>query len=231
MNNRFIIISVGGSLIIPKSGFDISFLKKFKKMIFEEVAQGKRFILVIGGGATARYYQQGAKELGVRAATDLDWIGIQTTRLNAQFVHTLFNDIAYKDILVDPRKRVSTGKSPLLIAAGWKPGASTDYQAVCLAKTYGADRVINLSNIDCVYDKDPKEYPDAKKIIDIDWKTFRKDIVGDVWEPGKNVPFDPIASKTAASLRLTVQIVNGNALAQVKKAIQGNTSVGTYIHP
>ena len=51
-----------------------------------------------------------------------------------------------------------------MVAGGWMPGRSTDDDAVRLAKIYGAEMVINLSNIDYVYDKDPNKYKDAKKL-------------------------------------------------------------------
>jgi uridylate kinase len=54
MKTNLKIISVGGSIVIPKTGFDIPFLKKFRQLIINEVKRGSRFILVIGGGATGR---------------------------------------------------------------------------------------------------------------------------------------------------------------------------------
>ena len=51
------ILSVGGSIIIPKTGFDIDFLKKFRRMILNRVKKGEKFILVIGGGATCRVFK------------------------------------------------------------------------------------------------------------------------------------------------------------------------------
>ena len=84
----------------------------------------------------------------------------------------------------------------ILVAGGWRPGHSTDFNAVVLGKYLGAKRIINLSNIDAVYDRDPKQFPDAQPIRNIDWQGFRA-IVGDVWDPGMNTPFDPIAAQLA----------------------------------
>ena len=224
------ILSVGGSIIIPKTGFDSAFLKKFKALILGEVKKGTHFILVIGGGATARTYQAGlATMVGDRKET-LDWIGIETTRLNANFVRLMFGEYAYESVINDPRKPVKT-KKPIIVAFGWKPGCSTDKDAVLLAESYGVKEIINISNIEYVYTKDPSIYPDAEKVESIDWKTYRKEIVGDVWTPGKNSPFDPIASKDAERLRMTVSIVRGSDLNEVKKAIQGKKFKGTVIKP
>lgn len=222
------IISVGGSIIIPKIGFDIPFLKKFKKLILDEIKKGEKFILVVGGGSTARSYQSALSKVTKPTHTDLDWMGIGGTVINAQFVRLMFGDIAHEDIVIKPIKKVSAKKS-LIIAAGYQPGWSTDMDSVLLAKTYGAHEVINLSNIAYVYDKDPKKFKNAKKLERIDWKTFRHDIVGTTWTPGKNVPFDPVASQEAEKLKLTVKILKGTDLGEVKKAIEGKKFRGTVV--
>ena len=90
-----------------------------------------------------------------------------------------------------------------MVAAGWKPGWSTDFDAVVLAEKFGADTVINLSNISKVYSADPKLDPEAVPFDRMSWSELKK-LVGDTWIPGKNVPFDPVATERAAALRLTV---------------------------
>ncbi len=228
MKNNYKIISVGGSIIIPKSGFDIKFLKKFRELILKQVKKGNKFILVIGGGATCRVYQDALGKAVKTNNTDLDWMGIHTTIFNAQFVRLLFKDVAYGEVVTDPTKKVKTNKK-VLIASGWKPGCSSDKDAVLLAQTYGAKEVINLSNIEYVYDKDPNKYKNAKKIEEINWKYFRKNVVGYKWMPGKNVPFDPIASGLAEKLGLRVSILKGTDLVEVEKVIGGGKFKGTVI--
>ncbi|OGH91447.1 MAG: hypothetical protein A2507_00445, partial [Candidatus Magasanikbacteria bacterium RIFOXYD12_FULL_33_17] len=172
MKNNLKIISVGGSIIIPKTGFDINFLKKFRQMILDEVKKGQKFILIIGGGSTARVYQDALKETVKLKDVDLDWMGIGATIINANFVRLMFGEFAYKEVVTNPTKKIKS-KQAIIVAAGYKPGCSTDYDAVLFAKTYGAKEMLNLSNIEYVYDKDPKKFPDAKIIENIDWKTFR----------------------------------------------------------
>ncbi len=222
------IISLGGSIIIPKTGFNPAFLKKFRKLILDQVKKGKTFVLILGGGATCRIYQGALKKTRRVSNTDLDWMGLAATIINAEFVRQLFIDSAYKEVLSDPTKKVHT-KKPIIVASGWKPGNSTDFGAVKFAKTYGAIDVLNLSNIAYAYDKDPAKYKSAKKIEQIDWKEFRK-IVGSKWIPGANAPFDPIASREAEKLGLRVSILKGTDLKEVRKAIEGESFRGTVIY-
>lgn len=226
-NQSFTILSVGGSIVIPKTGFDVEFLKKFRSLILEQVQLGKKFILVVGGGATCRTYQNALRESGVIEDLALDWMGIETTVLNANFVRHLFGPAAYEKVVVKPTRMVKTDKSAI-IAAGFKPGWSTDTDAVLLAKAYGAKEIFNLSNVDYVYDSDPNVNPNAQKFKNLTWKQFRK-IVGNKWVPGANVPFDPIAAKKAAKLGLKVGFVKGSDLEEVKKALSGGVFQGTVI--
>ncbi len=222
-----IIISLGGSIIIPKTGFNPVFLKRFRTMMLNEVKNGKKFVLIVGGGDTARRYQYALRKTVKPTNKDLDWMGIATTKVNAEFVRLFLQNVAYKEVVSDPKKKIKTSK-PIIIASGFKPGCSTDLRAVQYAKMYNATDVMNLSNIAYVYDKDPAKYKNAKKITKISWKDFRK-IVGSSWNPGSNVPFDPIASKEAQTLGLRVSMLKGTDLKEVKKAMIGEKFRGTII--
>lgn len=228
-DNAFI-LSLGGSLVVPKTGIDVSFLQSFNTFIRGQVSANKRrFFIVVGGGDTAgKYITAGRETVGHDLTNDdCDWLGIHATRLNAQLVRTIFRDIA------DPRvikhyEIILKIERPVAVAAGWKPGWSTDYDAVILCQDYGVKQVINMSNVDKVYDKDPREHKDAKPIDQISWTDYRK-IAGDEWTPRMNLPFDPIAAKLAQEQGITVKILNGKNLDNLALALDGKPFVGTTI--
>ncbi len=220
------IISLGGSLIVPDE-IDTGFLEKFIKFIKDRVLAGERFVLITGGGKVCRRYQKAANDLGITDIESNDWIGIHVTRLNAQFLRIILGELAHNEIIINPNE-VSGVTKPVVVAAGWKPGWSTDFDAVELAKLFKAKRLVNLSNIDYVYDKDPKQFPDAKKIEQISWTEFRK-IIPKKWEPGLNAPFDPIAAKEAEAIPLEVAIMNGRDIENLKNYFDGENFVGTLI--
>ncbi len=221
-----IIVSLGGSLIVPEE-IDIEFLKEFRELILKHTKLGKKFIIITGGGKTARRYQKAAAEISQLNEEDLDWIGIHGTRLNAHLLRTIFRDVAHPVRVKNPTKKEKF-KEPVLVAAGWKPGCSTDFDAVLLAKTYNAKKLVNLTNIEYVYDKDPKKFKDAKPVEKISWADFRK-IVGDEWDPGLNMPFDPVASKEAQKLGLEVAIMKGSDLKNFEAYINNEKFKGTVI--
>ncbi len=227
-SNETIILSIGGSIIIPETGFDPVFLGQFKKLILERVVQGQRFVLVTGGGATARQYQRVAETFNDLVEYDLDWLGIETTKLNAYLIRLMFNKHAYEKVVTDPQTGLDSDQ-PIIVAAGWQPGCSTDKDAVLHAEARDAKQIFNLTNTDYVYDSDPRANPNAKKIEHISWSDFRENIVGHSWVPGKNAPFDPIASELAQKLGLRVSILRGTNLDTVRLALEGKPFPGTVI--
>ncbi len=225
--NKTYIISLGGSLIAPPAGIDSQFLKKFRSLILKHVRKGQEFFIVTGGGATCRNYNTAAKKVAEITAEDLDWLGIKVTKLNAYLLKIIFGDHAYSNIISDPSIQIHTNKK-IMIGAGWQPGCSTDKIAVILARTNKIKTIINLSNIDYVYDKDPAKYKSAKKLTKVDWQQFQK-IVGTKWSPGLNMPFDPVATRLAKQLGLEVVIMNGQKQKNLKNFLAGKKFQGTVI--
>jgi len=220
------IISLGGSIIVPDQ-VDIAFLKKLKKLILNFVKKGERFILVCGGGSTCRKYNLALDKLTDPTNIDKDWVGIMATRLNAELVRVMFKKQAYEKVVYNPHKKIKTNKK-IIIAAGFEPGCSTDNDAVILAKQFKADLIINTTNTDYVYDKDPHKYKSAQAIKELTWPEFKR-IIGGKFLPGMHAPFDPIAGKLAMKNQMEVAIVNGTKLSNLKKLLEGKKFVGSMI--
>jgi len=223
------VISLGGSIVAPE-GVDEAFLKDFSALVGELLAsdEKRRFIFVVGGGGPARIWQKAYRNIVAKTEDEqADWIGIMATRLNAQLIRAIMGEWCAQDVVYDPTK-VEPLMGRVLVASGWKPGFSSDYDAVLLAERFHADAVINLSNIEKVYTDDPKKNPAAKPIDAISWTDFCA-MVGDEWVPGKNVPFDPIASRHAAKIGLKVICAAGKNLPNLKKILLGEPFTGTII--
>jgi uridylate kinase len=221
------ILSLGGSLIYPDDGPDTRFLKSFRDLILRRVRRGERFAIITGGGKVCRKYQGAAAKIRPMSTEELDWLGIHVTHLNAHFVQALFGDQAHPHIVTNPTEKISL-RRPILLGAGWKPGCSTDYDTVLLAKNLGSSTIINLTNIDYVYDADPRRNPAAKPIKLLTWRELRK-MFGTEWKPGLNSPFDPVAAKQAERLGLRVITTNGKKLKNLEKILDGQPFRGTTI--
>ncbi len=227
-HSKTIVISLGGSIISPKVGeININLLKNFRKLILKFLKKRFKFIIIVGGGKTCRLYQSAASKIVKLPDEDKDWLGIHTTRLNAHLLRTVFRKVAYPVILDEPKKTVKNNWQ-LLIAAGWRPGRSTDYIAVLLARRFKVKEIINAGDVPFVYSKDPDKYKTAKAFKKISWREFRK-IVGSRWSPGLSTPFDPIAAKLAEKLKIRVFIIKGTEIKNFEKVLLGEKFQGTTI--
>jgi uridylate kinase len=218
--SQITVIALGGSLIVPHlsddGGIDVEFLKKFRRFVLDEInppaGGGRRFVIVAGGGKTCRVYQKAAGKVVKIKSDDLDWIGIASTKLNAELLRVLFQDAGEK----------------VLVEGGLKPGWSTDYIAVYLAQKHEAKEVIIAGDTPYVYEKDPRKFPKAKALPELSWAEYEK-LIPKKWSPGLSSPVDPIATKLAKKLKLQVKVLKGTDLANFKKAVEGKKFKGTII--
>lgn len=222
-----IIISLGGSLIVPDN-IDVEFLKEFKALILAHVSKGKKFIIITGGGKINNRYNNAARELTDNPSDrDLDWIGIAALKLNAELLRVVFAEYANSKVIDNLQNDFSFEKS-IIIGSAYEPGHSSDWDAVLAAKNIGAKKIVNLSNIDYVYDADPKLNPNAKKIEKISWADYRK-IIPKEWTSRLNSPFDPTASELAQKEGIEVAIMNGKPIDNLAKCLNGEKFLGTVI--
>ncbi|MBS3113292.1 UMP kinase [Candidatus Woesearchaeota archaeon] len=220
------VISLGGSLIIPNE-INYIFLKQFRKMIINYIKKGNKVIIVCGGGSICRKYYRAAKLVTNIKQSELDWVGVMATRLNAELIRIIFGSFAEKNVKYSPNKKYDFKK--ILIIGGDKPGGSSDLDTVELAKKYNTKEVINLSDISYVYDQNPKKYKNAKPLKSLRWQEYKK-VIGRKWVSGAHVPFDPIASNRAMQYGLKVIIANGKDLNNLKKILYSSRSFkGTVI--
>lgn len=233
------ILSIGGSIINPGEP-DVEFLAQFSTRVRNWLEENleERLVFVAGGGAPARIYQKALRDVLTEtgemtsASQDVlnagqDWLGIMATRINAQLLKEVFGDLCRDKVVTNPEGVIPfTGR--ILVGSGFLPGYSSDNVAVTLAKALGADTVINLSNIEKVYSADPKEDPNAQPLDQVSWADFRQ-MVGETWTPGMNVPFDPIASKLAEESGIRVICAKGTDIENTMAILEGQESVGTTI--
>lgn len=233
------ILSIGGSIINPGEP-NVKFLAEFSARIRKWLTENpeERLVFVAGGGAPARVYQQALVDILTDSAAiantkketveyGQDWLGIMATRLNAQLLAETFTDLCLDPVVTNPEIEVPFN-GRILVGSGYLPGYSSDKDAVVLAKQFGADTVINLSNIEKVYTVDPKKDPNAVPLDAISWADFRA-MVGPTWTPGMNAPFDPVASRLADESGIRVICAKGTNIDNTMAILNDEEFVGTVI--
>jgi len=229
------VLSLGGSIVAPADGPDVPFLVDFRSRLDAWLAAdaARKIILVVGGGGPARAYQSALRDFAARRNEKspdheaLDRIGIAATPINAQLVAAAMGGLCLDPVVEDPSAEIRFSGA-VLVAAGWKPGFSSDFDAVYLGERFGARTVLNLSNIAKVHTADPRIDPRAVPLDSISWKEFRA-LVGSSWTPGANLPFDPIASARAESSGMKVICAGGRDLDNVFRILDGKPFAGTTI--
>jgi len=215
-----VVLALGGSIIPveePETIINIGSLLK-------KCACNVELYVVTGGGKTARSYIKAARYFGADEKF-LDEIGIAATRLNAMLLKPF----------ICPRKDTpesieeAVAMTPPVVMGGTTPGHSTDAVGAMLASAVKADRFVIATDVDGIYDSDPKKNANAKKYDTISIKELRK-MSPDTWdEAGKKSAIDGIACRLIDEGKISTYVVNGKDLESLENAIYGREFKGTII--
>ena len=222
-----VVISLGGSMINSTGSVDTRFLGEFREALMKEE---ERVAIVTGGGKVAREYASAAMEFCGNNFV-ADEVAVAATRLNAGLVVSLFRDVAYPKVLRDfEAAAAALAGHRVVVMGGTVPGITTDTDSVLLAEAIGAKRLVNLSNVEGIFDSDPRTNPNAKKYDSMS----HDELVAlaqkyDQRAPGTNFVFDMIACKLAKRSKIELHFVNGKNLKDLDKAMKGKRHAGTIV--
>ncbi len=219
------VISLGGSRIIPKE-IDFKFLKKFKQLLYK--FPEKKFIVVTGGGKTARVYMKALKELK-KGDKEQSKTGIAITRLHAKFLMKIFGEKANHYLPKNMKKIKNLLLKNQVVFCGalkTKGKRTSDGTAADIASYFNCE-FINFTNVEGLYTKNPKKYKSAKKIKKISWKDFYEITKKIKFKAGQHFVLDQDAAKKIKENKIPTYITN--SLEEVDKIIQGKKFKGTLI--
>jgi len=219
-----IVISLGGSILFSNET-TTEYLNQVVKKI-TEISKHNRVYLIIGGGRIAREYIQIGRKMGLPEHS-LDELGIQVTRVNALLLAYMFN---IPTPLIPPTTEdAAQQQSNLVIMGGTTPGHSTDMVGAEIAEKTHAIRFIIATDVNGIYDKDPKKHNDAQQFSKIHISDLIK-TYGTDWESaGKNMVIDGPALLIIQKAKIPTVVVNGLDLHQLENALSGKPCDGTTI--
>jgi len=204
-------------------------IKGFANVVLRYVDRGNNIAIVVGGGPIARSYIELGRELGLSNAV-LDLLGIESARLNALLLASLLGKYAYLPIprsIDEFMEAWSTGK--VVVLGGLQPGQSTNAVAAIIAEVINADLLVNATNVDGVYDKDPSKYPNARLLREVTVDELERVLTYQEVLPGKYELFDKVALSIIRRSNISTVFVNAFKLDQVEKALNGERNVGTWL--
>ncbi|MGQ9543304.1 MAG: UMP kinase [Candidatus Bathyarchaeia archaeon] len=221
-----IVIKAGGYLFSPE--IDIENIRRFSIVIKKLRNMGHSIVIVTGGGFRARQYIEAVRRLGGDEAY-CDDVGIRFARLNALLLISALGDDAYPEVPEDTQElRVYHQLGKIVVLGGLQPGQSTNAVAAISAEAVGADMLINATDVDGVYLKDPKIDPSARRLEEISIKEFMKIILDEKAVAGGYKLFDPVAVKIIERSKIPTWILNGRDPENILRVVEG-LKVGTRI--
>ncbi|MDO8627056.1 MAG: UMP kinase [Candidatus Diapherotrites archaeon] len=228
-SNKTFVISLGGSVVVSEQ-INTELVSRFSSLLNSLIPQGYKFVVVVGGGRTARDYVAAGKTLNTTNFV-LDELGIQATRLNAKLVIQAFGN-AHPEVLTDinrAKEILASGKIPVF--GGLLPGITTDCVAALLAESLKA-KFVNLSNVDGVYSSDPKTNPKAKFYTTISHNELIKVVAKAVIAsggPSQNIILDLPSCLVLKRSNIKGFILNAQDTNNLSNAFQGLEFKGTTV--
>lgn len=230
MTSKKIVMKFGGSVLYKENmTLNVELINNIINVINSLHEEGHKIAIVVGGGKLARVIIQASDVLG-HVTTFKDILAVESTRIHALLVIASLKDKAY---LLVPRsfeevgKALSTGK--IVVTGGLQPGQSTSAVSALLAEYWGADFLLNLTNVDKVYNKDPHRFPDAKPIDKMTSEELLEIILKQEEEPGKYDLFDTVGCEIIKRSNIKLIFINGSNPENITKVVKGE-HVGTIVN-
>ena len=157
-------------------------LEKYAKKIQEVHKKGYEIGIVIGGGNIFRGMSVAAKGMDRVAG---DYLGMLATIMNSVALQAslekmgcdtrvmsaiTITQLAEPYIRRKASRHLEKGRIVIMAGGTGNPYFTTDTAAVLRGIEINADLIMKGTKVDGVYDKDPKEFPDAERFTDLSYK-------------------------------------------------------------
>ena len=231
MAKKVIVISLGGSLIVPNK-INYEFLNQFKKTL-EKNKRKYKFVIVCGGGQTARTYIKGLEAQKIKPKKKQllqSYLGIASTRLNARLLTYFFGEDANEGIPHNMKQVKNLLRKNDYVFCGalrYAKNQTSDSTSAKLAKYFKTD-FINLTNVKGLYNKNPKKFRSAKFIPEISHKDFLKMAKKITFKPGQHFALDQTAAKIIKKYNITTYILGDNT-KQLDNLLNNKHFIGSRI--
>jgi uridylate kinase len=229
-----IVIKFGGSLLFSEGG-----LINYKKITdFCDIIKNNKnynsIVIVCGGGIIARQYIKAIREFTDNEVL-CDIIGIDISRINSKLIISNLKEFTYPQVPESFEElAVALNSHKIVVMGGLQPGQSTTSVAIQVAEFLKATRLIILTDVDGIYDKDPKVFEDAKLLRELNYDSLQKIIVemSDDTQAaaGEYKIFDTVSLQILKRSNVIVSIISGSNLDQFKKLWNNEkVNIGTTI--
>lgn len=229
INKRRIVMKLSGSIFNITNANVMESIRRYAKMLLE-ISNTFQPIVITGGGKIARHYINIARSLGSDEA-NLDIIGIEVSRLNAKLLISALGEKVYSQVPKNLEEvAIAAASGQIVIAGGLHPGQSTNATSALIAETVKASKFLNATDVDGIYDSDPKKNRDAKLFERITIKECMEILGSESSMAGKYELIDIVALKVIERSRIPTWVLRSN-VNNIKHAVNNDVKhhVGTEI--
>ena len=224
-----VVVSIGGSVLAPDLGSQR--VAEHAAVVEDLVAEGCTVGVVVGGGGIAREYISAARQLGANEI-QLDQIGIDVTRLNARLLIAALGEQAstsaaetYEEAGEDMKR------GDVAVMGGVVPGQTTDAVSAALAEYTDSDLLVYATSVPGVFDADPNEDADARKLRELTPGELVDVIAGIEMNAGSSAPVDLLAAKLIERSGMRTIVLDGTDPERIGDAVRYGEHDGTDIVP
>lgn len=219
-----VVIKISGRVFSDDTGDEI---RKYAKML-AQMSPKVQPVVVAGGGKIARHYIGIARRFGLDEAS-LDIIGILVSRLNAGLMVAALGDKAHYAVpedLEQVTQAVAVGR--IVVTGGLHPGQSTNATAALIAEKVGATKFVNATDVNGIYDSDPRSNKSAKMFNEITVKKCLALLGSENSMAGGYDLMDIVALKVIERSKIPTLVIKSEP-SKIKEAVLKNKSPGTRI--
>jgi uridylate kinase len=185
-------------------------------------------IVVSGGGIIARHYVSLARSLGSDESS-LDEMGIEISRLNAMLLSAALGDSVYPVIPSNLEEiSVACQSGKIVVSGGLHPGQSTNATAALICEKIKADRFLNATDVDGIYDSDPKKNTKAKMFKEITIKKCLDLLNNESTQAGNYELLDIVAMKVIERSKIPTFVIKSDPKV-IRNLVMKNRQTGTKI--
>jgi uridylate kinase len=220
-------------LVIKLSGSVFNFKTTSKSLkeyaqILQDIQSKVQPVVVSGGGIIARHYVNLARSLGSDESS-LDEMGIEISRLNAMLLSASLGDSVYPVIPSNLEEiSVACQSGKIIVSGGLHPGQSTNATAALICEKIKADRFLNATDVDGIYDSDPKKNTKAKMFKEITIKKCLDLLNNESTQAGNYELMDIVAMKVIERSKIPTYVIKSDPKV-IRNLIMKNRQTGTKI--
>ena len=228
-----IVIKLSGSIFSLSDNHDqdsnnyYNIFKQYSDILIN-LTPNVQLIVITGGGSIARLYINFARKLGLDEAS-LDLLGIAISRVNARLLIASLGHYAYPEVprsLDDVSKFVESNK--IIVSGGLHPGQSTNATSALIAEKTRASEFINATDVNGIYDSDPRKNKNAKLFEKIELGKLLNILLKESSMAGEYDLLDIVALKVIERSKIRTKVILSTP-KNISNTIQGRKFIGTEL--